>query len=181
MIPPLTPIGRIAGKHGFRGELNLVIDRDQARKVIKKGNFLFVEFDGKGVPFCITDVNKSQELIKLKGIDTEEKAKALIGLSFGIPSSKKMSVIPKDNALVGFKITDETSGFQGSITQVETLPQGMMFTVIGTDENNPVLIPLVEAWITRIDEKNQQIYMSLPQGLVDLNKPGTDLFELNLN
>lgn len=178
--PPLTLVGKIHAKHGFDGRLSIECFAT-SNKVISKGNYLFVIIDGKGVPFCITDVNKSQELIKLKGIDTEEKAKALIGLSFGIPSSKKMSVIPKDNALVGFKITDETSGFQGSITQVETLPQGMMFTVIGTDENNPVLIPLVEAWITRIDEKNQQIYMSLPQGLVDLNKPGTDLFELNLN
>ena len=110
--PPLTLVGKIHAKHGFDGRLSIECFAT-SNKVISKGNYLFVIIDGKGVPFCITDVNKTQELIKLKGIDTEEKAKALIGLSFGIPSSKKMSVITKDNALIGFKITDETSGFQG--------------------------------------------------------------------
>lgn len=178
--PPLTLVGKIHAKHGYDGRLSIECFAT-SNKVISKGNYLFVIIDGKGVPFCIMDVNKTQELIKLKGIDTEEKAKALIGLSFGIPSSKKMSVIPQDNALIGFRITDETSGFQGTITQVETLPQGMMFTVVGEDKTNPVLIPLVEAWITRIEDQDQHIIMSLPIGLVDLNKPDSDLFKLNLN
>jgi ribosomal 30S subunit maturation factor RimM len=81
-----------------------------------------------------------------------------------------MSVIPQTNALVGFVVQDENSGYQGKITQVETLPQGMMFTTLGVDPNNPVLIPLVETWITRIDEKTSTIYMELPEGLIELNQ-----------
>jgi 16S rRNA processing protein RimM len=166
--PPLTLVGKIHAKHGYDGRLSIECFAT-SNKIISKGNYLFVIIDGKGVPFCIADVNKSQELIKLKGIDTEEKAKALIGLSFGVPSSKKMSVIPQTNALVGFRIHDNSSGFSGEITQVETLPQGMMFTLVGADPNNPVLIPLVESWISQINEKTSTIYMDLPEGLIDLN------------
>lgn len=168
--PPLTLVGKIHAKHGYDGRLSIECFAT-SNKVISKGNYLFVIIDGKGVPFCITDVNKSQELIKLRGIDTEEKAKALIGLSFGVPSSKKMSVIPQTNALVGFHIHDNQTGFSGEITQVETLPQGMMFTVQGSDPANPVLIPLVESWISQINEKTSTIYMDLPGGLIDLNLP----------
>lgn len=175
--PPLTLVGKIHGKHGYDGRLSIECFAT-SNKIISKGNYLFVIIDGKGVPFCITDVNKSKELIKLKGIDSETKAKALIGLPFGVPSSAKMSVIPKNNALVGFKITDETSGFFGNISTVEELPQGMMFSVTNSTGDNTVLIPLVEEWIIRIEEKDQHIFMQLPQGLVELNdRPSENDFE----
>lgn len=167
--PPLTLVGKIHAKHGFDGRLTIECFAT-SNKIIQKGNYLFVIIDGKGVPFCISEVNKTQEIIKFKGIDTEAKAKALVGLSFGVPSTKKMSVIPQTNALVGFVVHDENSGYQGKITQVETLPQGMMFTTVGVDPNNPVLIPLVETWITRIEEKTSTIYMELPEGLIELNQ-----------
>lgn len=170
--PPLTLVGKIHAKHGFDGRLTIECF-SISNKIIQKGNYLFVIIDGKGVPFCISEVNKNQDIIKFTGINTEAKAKALVGLSFGVPSTKKMSVITQTNALVGFVVHDEISGFQGKITEVETLPQGVMFTTIGADPNSPVLIPLVEAWITRIDEKTSSIYMELPEGLVELNQTNT--------
>jgi ribosomal 30S subunit maturation factor RimM len=183
--PPLTLVGKIHGKHGYDGRLSIECFAT-SKKIISKGNYLFVVIDGKGVPFCITDVNKTQELIKLRGIDTEEKAKALIGLAFGVPASKKMSVIPSINGLVGFGVFDQTSGFKGVITQVDELPQGPMLTAIGsemsvdttpkpnssTQEEQPsqeVLIPLVESWISRIEESEPCIFMELPEGLIHLN------------
>ena len=181
--PPLTLVGKIHGKHGYDGRLSIECFAT-SNKIISKGNYLFVVIDGKGVPFCITDVNKTQELIKLKGIDTEEKAKALVGLSFGVPASKKMSVIPSINGLVGFFVVDQTSGFKGTIKHVEELPQGPMLTVVGITANNQpstgnessdqeitseVLIPLVETWITQIKEADSCIYMELPEGLIHLN------------
>lgn len=183
--PPLTLVGKIHSKHGYDGRLSIECFAT-SNKIISKGNYLFVVIDGKGVPFCITDVNKTQELIKLKGIDTEEKAKALIGLSFGVPASKKMSVIPSINGLVGFGVIDQTSGFQGTITQVDELPQGPMLTVVGQElqiqptaaqseteapasSAQEVLIPLVESWITRINDVDSCIYMELPEGLIHLN------------
>jgi len=102
--PPLTLVGKIHAKHGYDGRLSIECFAT-SNKIISKGNYLFVIIDGKGVPFCITDVNKSQELIKLRGIDTEEKAKALIGLSFGVPSSKKCRSSPKPMRWLDFTFT----------------------------------------------------------------------------
>lgn len=167
MPPPLTLVGKIHGKHGYDGRLSIECFAT-SNKIISKGNYLFVIIDGKGVPYCITDVSKTRELIKLKGIDTEEKAKSLMGLSFGVPSSAKMSVISKTSALIGFTITDETSSFNGMITAVDELPQGLMFTVTDNQQNT-VLIPLVEEWINKITQENQHISMTLPPGLVNLN------------
>ena len=44
--------------------------------------------------------------------------------------------------------------------------------ISGPQEEKPsreVLIPLVETWITRIDEIEPCIYMELPEGLIHLN------------
>jgi ribosomal 30S subunit maturation factor RimM len=87
---------------------------------------------------------------------------------------------------VGFGVFDQTSGFKGVITQIDELPQGPMLTVNGseisvdctlepnsdTQEEKPsqeVLIPLVENWISRIDESESCIFMELPEGLIHLN------------
>jgi ribosomal 30S subunit maturation factor RimM len=45
-----------------------------------------------------------------------------------------------------------------------------MFSVDHPETKNTVLIPLVESWITRIEEKQKHIYMQLPEGLVQLNE-----------
>jgi len=56
--PPLTLVGKIHGKHGYDGRLSIECFAT-SNKIISKGNYLFVVIDGKGVPFCITDVNKT--------------------------------------------------------------------------------------------------------------------------
>lgn len=167
MIPPLTPIGRIAGKHGFRGELNLVIDRDQARKVIKKGNFLFVEFDGKGVPFLVESVSASGNIVKLSDVSNEKEAAALNGRPILIESSKagKSSTSPFEG-LNGFAIQDIKHGTVGTVISVQEFPQGLMLTL--ESERGEVLIPAVEDWITAVDEDRRTITMNLPEGLIDL-------------
>lgn len=167
MIPPLTPIGRIAGKHGFRGELNLVINRDQARKMIKKGNFLFVEFDGKGVPFLIETVSASGNIVKLADIGNEKEAAGLNGRQILIETSKagKNAASPFEG-LIGFSIHDVQHGNVGKVILVEEFPQGLMLTLQRND--GEILIPAVEDWITAIDEGRKTITMKLPEGLIDL-------------
>jgi 16S rRNA processing protein RimM len=166
MIPPLTPIGRIAGKHGFRGEMNLIFDDEQYRKIIKKGNFLFVEFDKKGVPFLIESVLSAGQVVKLSHIDNEEQVSELTGKTI---LAEAKSVKPKKTGpfegLMNFTIVnDETE--VGRIIAAEEFPQGLMLTVL--QGHREILIPAVEEWITGIDEKKQVIYMTLPEGLTEI-------------
>lgn len=167
MIPPLTAIGRIAGKHGFRGEINLIIDQDNARRRLKKGNFLFVEFDGKGVPFLIESVSASGNIIKLADIASDTDAAELAGKTIlleasavGRPTGNQLT------GLLGFVVHDVHAGALGPVTEVEEYPQGLMLTV--DRQGTPLMIPAVEDWIRGIDEQQRTITMELPEGLTDL-------------
>jgi 16S rRNA processing protein RimM len=167
MIPPLTRIGRIAGKHGFRGEMNIALDDESTAKILKKGNFLFIEIDGKGVPFLIEGVSGNTAVVKLADIDTEEDVKSLAGNVILIESSKvkQQATFSWDN-LKGFTIKDTRTDFEGAIEQVEIYPQGPIMLV--KKNNKSHLIPIVEEWIIRIEEDKNQIFMELPEGLTEL-------------
>lgn len=167
MIPPLTRIGRISAKHGFKGEVSIALDDSSLSKNIKKGNFLFIEFDGKGVPFLIENCSDGGSVVKLADIDTEEAAKELIGASLLLENNKvKERIIPGFDHLIGFEIYDEEVDFKATITQIEIYPQGPMLEV--SSEDKTFLIPLVEEWITKIDEDNKRIGMRLPAGLTEI-------------
>jgi 16S rRNA processing protein RimM len=167
MIPPLTRIGRISAKHGFKGEVSIVLDNPLLSKDIKKGNFLFIEFDGKGVPFLIENYSDGGSVVKLADIDSEGSAKELIGAGILLENNKiRERVNPGFDHLIGFEIYDETADFKATITQIEIYPQGPMLEV--SSEDKTFLIPLVEEWIIEIDEDKNCINMQLPAGLTEI-------------
>lgn len=167
MIPPLTRIGRISAKHGYKGEISIALEDSSHYQNIKKGNFLFVEFDGKGVPFLIENCSDGGSLAKLEDVDTEEVAKSIIGAAIWIEKSKvKQSIRPGFDHLASFTIKDSDSDFTAVITRIEMYPQGPIMEVLSGDTTH--LIPLVEDWITEIDEEKKVIGMRLPDGLTDL-------------
>jgi 16S rRNA processing protein RimM len=167
MIPPLTRIGRIAGKHGFRGEMNIALDDESTAKILKKGNFLFIEIDGKGVPFLIEGVSGNTSVIKLADIDTEEDVKTLTGQPILLESNKiKHSAVFSWDHLNGFTVKDTDLCFEGTIEQIELYPQGPIMLVKTNGKTH--LITIVEEWIVRIEEDKKEIFMKLPEGLTEL-------------
>jgi 16S rRNA processing protein RimM len=167
MIPPLKAIGRISGTHGYRGELNIEIKHHEVVKGLNKGNYLFVEFDNKGVPFYIESVSLSGGVLKLKDIETEDDALELVGKKILL---EEQSVPQKNQSiydgLEGFVIKDKQSSYEGVIKAVEEFPQGLMFLVENDGKSN--MIPAVEDWIVDISETKKVILMKLPEGLTEI-------------
>lgn len=167
MIPPLKAIGRISGKHGFRGELNIELNHEQAAESLKKGNFLFVDFDNKGVPFFIENIAGAGRILKLRDVDSEEMAMELSGRLIYldkklVPDSKQASF----SGLKGFAVHDTLTDFTAIIIGIEEYPQGLMLIV--ESEGTHHLIPAIEEWIVEIDERKKIILMQLPDGLTEI-------------
>lgn len=70
--------------------------------------------------------------------------------------------------LMGWSVWDKSAGDIGTIEEIQELPQGFILTV--QNEKESFLIPLVEEWITSIDESQQRISMELPEGLLGINQ-----------
>lgn len=167
MIPPLTIIGRIAKKHGYRGEVSLELSNRDHASLIKKGDFLFLHFDGKGVPFFIESFKASSLVIKLQDVETEAQALQMEGLTISLPAQ----AVPKSQAQqpdwLGFEVHTHQGLSLGPIIEVHDYPQGPMLEV-GLPNQPTRLIPWVEEWIIDVQPKKKTIVIQLPEGFLDI-------------
>lgn len=164
MTPKLHSIGRVAGKHGFSGELSLALNSGFDHHTILKGSFIFVEFDGKGVPFLIEHFKSQTGIIKLSDINSTEDAANLEGRNVLYALEEE----PEDALLSGFEgfLLMNNGSIIGKIEDVVEYPAGFMLRI--KSEENEILIPWVEDWLVNIDPEKGIIEMDLPDGLVDL-------------
>ncbi len=157
--------GTVAKTHGTQGELKLLI---QLKSKLSK--WAFLEIQGKPVPFYIERAQHAtleEWLVKLKGIDTVEKAQPFVGKTWLMPKPKgRHKIIEADFNLDGFMLVDIELGDIGMVTGTEQLPQQTM--LITNYQNKEVMIPLVEAFIDHVDEDKEIIYLNLPEGFFSL-------------
>lgn len=176
MPPPLKVVGYISGKHGFQGNIQVHYLPGFSKAQIKKGNYLFVVINGKGVPFLIKDISKLGDILTLQFIDSEHSAKSIIGCEIVVAavelkSKTSKKTTPENSSLLGlmgWSVLDTSAGIIGIIEDIQELPQGFILTVKSDVEQ--FLIPLVDEWIIGIDESQQKISMELPEGLLGINQ-----------
>lgn len=167
VIPQVTIIGRIARKHGYRGEVVLEITHPQCIPHIKKGDFLFLMYDGKGVPFFIEDFRQSKHIIKLQDIHSEEDARNLEGIAVALPSYLEEFSQNESSSLIGYQIESSSGECLGTIIRIEPWPAALML-VVKTPLQNEMLIPWVEEWVIFQNENKRQLILALPDGFTDI-------------
>ena len=162
-------IGTIIKTRGLKGELQLFVDFEHLEDI----NFPAVFFDiaGKLVPYFVQSVKyqKNTAWLFLEDVDTIEKASKLVKKDVYLsnklkPKKKKTEFTLKD--LKGFIAIDETEGELGEILEVQELPHQYIATV--HYQNKEVLFPLNETIIKGIDLEGGEIYVDLPEGLLDI-------------
>lgn len=168
-------IGKFQKTHALKGELNAILDIDP--EYFLQGGPLIVENDGILVPFfaeSIRNKGKISYLIKIDGIDSEEKARQFVNHEIRILKSEASEWLDEeeledDSALTGYKIIDAADGVEiGEISFVDSSTDNILFLV--DDGSEEIYIPASEDFIVEIDDEHKVIKMNLPEGLVDLNK-----------
>lgn len=166
----IFPIGQIVKPHGVNGELSFTFTTDVFDE--EKTAFFILEVNGIYVPFFIESYrfkSNSTGLLKLEDINNEIQAKALSGTTIYLPKTYLDKVESTDVELdyfVGFEIVDANAGSIGAITEVDQTTENALF-VIGYGEDE-MLIPIGEDYIVEIDHDNKVLYVSLPDGLLEL-------------
>lgn len=176
-ISEISAIGKLQKTHALKGELNLLLDIDEV--YLTAGNPAIIEIDGIFIPFYADSVRPKGScsfLVKFDGIDTEEKAKALINKTvYALRSMLKQYIednyeesIALYDELVGWTVVDDRLGVIGIITNIDTNTINELLIV--EDKNgNTVFIPFADDFIIEVNDAAQRIRMRLPDGIVDLN------------
>ena len=160
-------IGKLGKTHGVKGELSFLFDDDVFDRV--DADYLVLDLDGILVPFFIEEYrfrSDSNVILKLEGVDTQERARELTGTDVYFP----LSLVDDDEAplslnfLVGFDLIDAANGKSiGRIASIDDQTANLLFEL-----EDGTLIPANDDLITHIDKDLRQITLDLPEGLLDL-------------
>ncbi len=173
----IEPIGQFLKTHGLKGELNVQLDVDS--DFINPDTPLIVNMDGIFVPFypdSIRPKGRFSSLIRICGIDTEQKARQFVNKTIFALKSQLADFIGEDEDgdgeyaenLIGFEIFDETSDRMiGTIESVDYSTANVLFIL--EHEGETVYVPATADFITGFDSDNKIINMRLPDGLINLN------------
>ena len=165
-------LGSIRKTYGIDGEVVVTLESDPSDTLLKKLESLFLEIEGKRIPFFISNFRKTrprEAILRLEMIDDLEQAKSIINhrifttlKDFEPQNSGEINL----SILTGFILFDNKLGEIGQIDEVLMYPQNPLFKIIR--QENEILVPVNEDLIEAIDTERRQIHMILPDGLIDL-------------
>ncbi len=160
-------IGKLGKAHGVKGEISFLFDDDVFDRT--DADYLVLDIDGILVPFFIEEYRFKTDdnaLMKFEGIDTQERARELTGCEVYFP--REMAEGDEEQlswaAIVGFELIDANTGKSaGRIASVDDATINILFEL-----EDGKLIPASEELITNVDTKKQQIFINLPEGILEL-------------
>ena len=165
-------LGTVVAKYSFKGEVLIKLDTDDPETYLSLQSFL-LEDESHLIPCFTTKVqlHKSQLLrVSVEGVNSEKQADLMIGKSVYLP----LNQLPKldddqfyFHEIIGFKVIDYVLGPIGIITGVNDASSQVLLEVEHNDRQ--ILIPLVDELIQQLDKQQKQIYLYIPEGLLDLN------------
>lgn len=166
-------LGYISKTQGYKGGLIVFFDVDDIYEYRKLDRIL-VELHGVLTPFFIENVvlkDKNFVFLKIEGINDEDAATELAGNNLYLPLSY-LPELPDDayylHDLEGMKVNDKKAGMVGMVNQVLDYSANPLLQIVEGDDE--ILIPIIEAFIVRVDKKEKIIYTDVPEGLIEINK-----------
>ncbi|MEN9950555.1 MAG: rRNA processing protein RimM [Bacteroidota bacterium] len=163
-------IGKLAATFGIKGEL--VLEHHLGEEASLEGiPAIFVEeLEGKFLPYFISSIKRKSEsewLVGFEGVDTPEKAKRFVKKKAWLREAdvKKNASASAPISLLGFTVYDRKKAL-GKV--LEVIEQPLQILLMLEIDGKEVLVPVNESTIDRIDNKSEKIFLTLPEGLLDI-------------
>ncbi|NND80595.1 MAG: 16S rRNA processing protein RimM [Maribacter sp.] len=164
-------LGKIVSKYSFKGEVLVKLDTDEP-EIYENMESVFVSLGNNLVPFFIDKcrLHKSNLLrIDFEEVKTENDADRIMGSELFLP----LSMLPKltgdkfyFHEVIGFTVIDSDHGDIGTIQSINDATSQALFELKKDDKE--LLIPINDEIITKVDRENKTIFVTTPEGLVDL-------------
>lgn len=127
----------------------------------KKDNFMPYFIESTSIK------NDSEIYIKLEGINTKEVARKLTPKEVWLQEAdfKKFAAKSSPIAMLGFHLINEDEDL-GEIIEVIEQPHQILCAILL--DGKEALIPIHEESLDKIDQKNRKVFVTLPDGLLDI-------------
>ena len=165
-------LGTVVAKYSFKGEVLIKLDTDDPETYLSLKSFL-LEDESRLIPYFTSKVqlHKSQLLrVSLEDVKSEKQADLMIGKSVYLPLDQLPKLADDQfyfHEIIGFEVIDSLQGPIGTITGVNDVSSQVLLEV--EYNQRQILIPLVEELIQQLDKQQKQLYLTIPEGLLDLD------------
>lgn len=163
-------IGKIVAVHGLKGEL--VLKHELGKKTSLKGltSIFIEEKKGSFLPWFIENTKiKTQEEIylQLEGVNTREDAMKLTQKQVWLPATdfKRFAAKTAPASLLGYSIINNNESL-GEILELIEQPHQLLCRL--EIKGKEVLIPLHEETLQKINHKKKEVFVGLPEGLLEI-------------
>ena len=161
-------IGRIVASFGLKGEV--ILQHALGKKSTLKGvEAIFIEqTKGSYLPWFVQSAKAKDETetyVQLDGLLTKEATRKLLQKNVWLLQDDFRKLVDKASALslLGFSLINEGENL-GLVEEVIEQPHQVLLRI--NYNNKEVLIPLHEETLNKIDQKNKQVHVTLPDGLL---------------
>ena len=168
-------IGQISKVHGIRGEIVVVPLTDDPKRFseLKK---VFLSKDEKIIEFEVESVRtdfkakrlKERVLIKLKGVESPEEAKRLVGSLLEIEKDDLIK-LPEERYfifdIIGLKVVTTENKKVGTVKEVISLSANDVYVVQGDQKEYD--IPAIKEVVKKIDLEGKVMIIEPKEGLLD--------------
>lgn len=166
-------LGRITKPWGIKGQVVMFLDVDTPEDYAELDS-AFVEVKGNLVPyfFQLDNINGNKAVATFEDLSPDE-AHALVGCELYLP----LDLLPKltgnqfyFHEVRGFRVVDSQHGDIGVIQQVIEYPAQPLFQIMNGDTE--ILIPVIDQVIDQLDRESKTLYITAPNGLIELYMQG---------
>ncbi len=164
-------LGKIVSKYSFKGEVLVKLDTDEP-EIYENMESVFVSLGSNLIPFFIDKcrLHKSNLLrIDFEEVKTESDADRIMGSELFLP----LSFLPKltgdkfyFHEVIDFIVIDNIHGDIGTIKSINDTTSQALFEIEKGDKE--LLIPINENIITKVDRDLKTVFITAPDGLIDL-------------
>ncbi len=163
-------LGKIAAAHGLHGNLLWIHDLIQ-KKALSTIKVIFIELSPDNtVPFFIDTIeNKdaTSSYVKTEEVNSRDAALKLVGKKVWLKDLDFQKILPKNSPAhwIGYKVYDKEK-YIGIVNYITEMPHQILLAVEWNEKE--VLLPVHEASLKIIDQTKKEIFLVLPDGLLDI-------------
>jgi len=121
--------------------------------------------------------HKGGIVLHFAGVDSISSAESLKGLIVALPCAERAALAGDEvytGDLIGCALMDVAGAEPVTVGEIESVDQttGPVALLLVRSAAGEVLVPFAKSYLRRIDLSAKRVEMALPEGLVELNKPG---------
>lgn len=166
-------IGKIVAAHGLAG--HLILEHALGTPIHFKGiDAIFIEKNAASfIPYFIQSASAKTESLthlQVEGITTREACSSLIGKKVWLPEAEFQLLVDKSSplSLLGYVVIENGKEL-GKVQEVIEQTHQLMVTILY--KGNETYIPLHDESLKGVDHAKRQVYVELPDGLLDIAIP----------